>query len=283
MRIPRIEQLKRDPVLLEYVKHAVYCEKTGEPITTLTPIHALGEKRALVFELLADGFPQMAPDAAAAFALWIYNATVLLIQQDVYALFYELCKKVREAYAAAGDRKPAPKHLPFDLIWLTSTHGWDGSTIARPGRTYDGILLHATQDTPGENNPDAYHVSAGSREVVPGYLTQSYRDALAIFLEQKVASVRTLQPNRQFRKEAKRLGLPHEEAVRVLTLRRIERAGITLGAQETREYHCRWLVSGHLRNQWFPSRQQHELVWIDVYEKGPDGAPFKETVVHLNR
>jgi hypothetical protein len=31
----------------------------------------------------------------------------------------------------------------------------------------------------------------------------------------------------------------------------------------------RWLVSGHWRNQWLPSRTCHRLQWIHGYVKGP--------------
>lgn len=41
-----------------------------------------------------------------------------------------------------------------------------------------------------------------------------------------------------------------------------------------RTYQHRWLVRGHWRNAWYPSRQDHRPVWIDLHFKGPDGAPI---------
>ncbi|MFF7335395.1 hypothetical protein [Streptomyces sp. NPDC008150] len=40
-----------------------------------------------------------------------------------------------------------------------------------------------------------------------------------------------------------------------------------------RSYQYRWLVRGHWRNAWYPSRQAHRPVWISPHWKGPDGAP----------
>lgn len=39
-------------------------------------------------------------------------------------------------------------------------------------------------------------------------------------------------------------------------------------------YRHRWIVRGHWRNHWYPSRQAHRPIWIDSHVKGPDGAPI---------
>lgn len=36
----------------------------------------------------------------------------------------------------------------------------------------------------------------------------------------------------------------------------------------------RWIVSGHWRNQWFPSLKTHRQVWIGSYVKGPEDKPL---------
>lgn len=41
-----------------------------------------------------------------------------------------------------------------------------------------------------------------------------------------------------------------------------------------RAYQHRWIVRGHWRNHWYPSRQAHRPIWIDSHVKGPDGAPI---------
>jgi hypothetical protein len=60
--------------------------------------------------------------------------------------------------------------------------------------------------------------------------------------------------------------------VRVITLRRPTKPS---GSEETdREYHHQWIVRGHWRQQWYPSREVHRPVWIAPHVKGPEGAPL---------
>ena len=42
------------------------------------------------------------------------------------------------------------------------------------------------------------------------------------------------------------------------------------------EWQCKWLVRGHWRKQWCPSKEQHEMRWIAPYIKGPEDKPFRE-------
>lgn len=41
-----------------------------------------------------------------------------------------------------------------------------------------------------------------------------------------------------------------------------------------RRYHNRWITSGHWREQFYPSRDTHERIWIPEHIKGPEGAPL---------
>lgn len=72
--------------------------------------------------------------------------------------------------------------------------------------------------------------------------------------------------------------------VRFVAMRKSETRGISEG----RVFSSRWLVRGHLRNQWYPSMSSHKLIWVPPYVKGPDGAPMRaathtETVGHVVR
>ena len=48
------------------------------------------------------------------------------------------------------------------------------------------------------------------------------------------------------------------------------------------EYTCRWLVNGHLRNQWYPSEDRHHLIYIAPHIKGPEDAPLREPRATVN-
>lgn len=49
------------------------------------------------------------------------------------------------------------------------------------------------------------------------------------------------------------------------------------------EWKHRWLVTGHLRAQWYPSESAHHLIWIAPYMKGPEDAPLLEHVYKVAR
>ena len=52
---------------------------------------------------------------------------------------------------------------------------------------------------------------------------------------------------------------------------------------EGRRYHWQWMVSGHIRNQWYPSTEDHKLIWVQPYMKGPLGLPVKPRAYHVKR
>ncbi|MEW2810975.1 hypothetical protein AB0929_28390 [Streptomyces massasporeus] len=91
-----------------------------------------------------------------------------------------------------------------------------------------------------------------------------------LLMQQPLARIEDLEPDRATRKRLRRLG--HEPApVRLIGLRR-PRA--TAGQGEgSREYQHQWIVRGHWRQQWYPKRQVHRPVWIAPHIKGPEGAP----------
>lgn len=47
------------------------------------------------------------------------------------------------------------------------------------------------------------------------------------------------------------------------------------GSLGGREYQHRWVVRGHWRRQYYPSRGSHMPIWINPHIKGPEGAPLK--------
>lgn len=67
------------------------------------------------------------------------------------------------------------------------------------------------------------------------------------------------------------------EFIKVITLRRMEEArkhAIESGTKEI-DWQWQWTVTGHWRNQWYPSESTHKQVWIEAYVKGPEDKPLK--------
>jgi hypothetical protein len=71
---------------------------------------------------------------------------------------------------------------------------------------------------------------------------------------------------------------PEPGPVNVVRLRRASQSsGPQVDDSADSKYSTRWLVSGHLRNQWYPSLGRHKLIYIPPHMKGPEGAPLKNS------
>lgn len=91
------------------------------------------------------------------------------------------------------------------------------------------------------------------------------------------------QPGRHAEKRWSRLTGRSKKTVTVVRLRR--RHGQGLGESD-REWHHRWVVRGHWRQQpCGPGKKGVKAIWISPYIKGPDDAPFlmNEKVNYLVR
>jgi hypothetical protein len=67
-----------------------------------------------------------------------------------------------------------------------------------------------------------------------------------------------------------------DPAVRYIDLRRArtEPADRTDDTTPGRRYRHRWVVRGHWRNQYYPSRGDHRPIWIDPHFAGPEDKPL---------
>ena len=76
--------------------------------------------------------------------------------------------------------------------------------------------------------------------------------------------------------------------VRFVYLRSIESDGAENddcgnGSQSNRKYRLRWVVRGHIRNQWYASSKTHKLIYVPPYVKGPKDAPMIQNVGRVVR
>ena len=112
-------------------------------------------------------------------------------------------------------------------------------------------------------------------EVTPGNdewgIAPILRATWTIMQQSMSVSVRT-QIDRAERRRCARSGLTSD--VLVVRLRRRSLDGSTTEDGEPVPWSHRWLVSGHWRNQWLPSRACHRLQWIAGYVKGPENKPL---------
>lgn len=92
-----------------------------------------------------------------------------------------------------------------------------------------------------------------------------------VLMAQPIATVSDAHYDRAARRQMKRAGREPEQ-VRVIALRRA--LGANGDGDTDREYRHRWIVRGHWRQQWYPSRGVNRPIWIAPHIKGPDAAPL---------
>ncbi|MET7996796.1 hypothetical protein ABZU76_38560 [Amycolatopsis sp. NPDC005232] len=94
-----------------------------------------------------------------------------------------------------------------------------------------------------------------------------------LLMQQPVTDLSNVSVPRPARRRLQRAG--HEPSpVRLIQLRRPPSPRDAESSAAAQEYRHRWIVRGHWRQQWYPSRQVHRPVWIEPHVKGPSDAPL---------
>jgi hypothetical protein len=91
-------------------------------------------------------------------------------------------------------------------------------------------------------------------------------------MQQTLCVMHRTPGDRPERRRCARANLPQD--VLIVRLRRHSLDDPRDGGDESVPWSHRWLVSGHWRNQWLPSRACHRLQWISSYVKGPENKPL---------
>lgn len=210
-------------------------------------------------------------------------------------------ERVRVPIVAASWGPWNPGHWPNGGVWLTYYSPTDFDHMAhltermegRPPtpaemtrmRSMRGPLVWDNEcalcyggDLPASYKPGA---SFDATQNTTAPWIQSVRAAWLLMSQPNIAEVEERPQPRPVRRRAERAG--HGTGpIRLLHLRRTTRDHAASGDGETasREYTCRWMVRGHWRQQWYPSREVHRPVWINPHIKGPEDQPLKtgETV-----
>lgn len=190
--------------------------------------------------------------------------------------------------------QPASWHTFETGIGLGGTLEWNGRNFA--GSTADAVLVidrgtgmevlqfGAMEDTEtGEAVPAVLGGTLRYGAVYPDDFEGDWRNLatgvlmMFAFLASPFIPKQQMRASRAARREAKRNGFPErpEDLVTFIVLRRPEkRRHPSDESPNQTEWKHRWLVSGHLRAQWYPSEQAHRLIWIAPYLKGPEDAPM---------
>jgi len=109
---------------------------------------------------------------------------------------------------------------------------------------------------------------------------------LFAFMNQPFSAIQPRHLPRAQRRWLQREIGTEDPQVKVITLRRAQH---TNGQSEggSREWSSRWIVKGHWRSQYYPSKQKNSPLWIMPYMKGPQDKPLKGgnaiTLFHVTR
>lgn len=231
---------------------------------------------------------------AASMTLPDYDAAWAARPSD-YGLMWFGRRLVRESYYREGVRKSddigcvavrwRPRGDGFEVhgyvhIRDLAAHLAEVS-IVRPGTRDERInwTLNAAMGPGGTgawiNNDDPATIRRGDPIDPSQPLAAVVASAWLLMGQTMVTETRAAAIDPKIRREERRGGRP-DPTVTVIELRRSR--GETGGDHPGRDYHHRWMVSGHWRNQpWGTGRTQRRPVWISAYVKGPDDAPLLVT------
>lgn len=93
-------------------------------------------------------------------------------------------------------------------------------------------------------------------------------------MQQQIATRNRYRPDRNARREAKKLGMPDETTVVVVRLRREKSETPADHEPEPANYSHRFIRRGHWRNQPYPSEGIHRQIWINPTIVGDEQLPL---------
>jgi hypothetical protein len=145
--------------------------------------------------------------------------------------------------------------------------------------SHDGYLVPASRcnwefNTDDPVDPFAYDSS--------GAYLDSGRAIIAtwVLMQQSITQIERTRADRAERRRCARMALPSN--LTIIRLRRIEHPeSAEDDDSKLVPWSHRWLVSGHWRNQFYPSRSDNSPIWISPHVKGPQDKPLmlKERVM----
>lgn len=312
-----MDKIKKDPLTMDYARRQWQCLKSKTSFE-IGPIDGIAEKRCFAASLsLGHGKvfsfsknthswelnKEFACDEKKkremflGLSIMLMSAEVVFFEHNMMTLLNDVIMKFKSTYeeiAKSGQQLPQARKWPFPLAWVTTKTGINmecyisGDSSKKGSIGVDGMLLGQID---GFDDMTGYaHIYLSSDEDgINAYrqqTPQSFSDAFSFLLEEKIVRIEKKRPPNWQRKKAEQLGFRGDNYVNIISLRS------TLGTEHARlkkknesdlEYYHRWIVRGHLRNQFYPSKNCHEIIWIDPYAKGPEDKPFKEHVYNVIR
>jgi hypothetical protein len=104
------------------------------------------------------------------------------------------------------------------------------------------------------------------------------------FMEIELVSKQAVKLSRGYRRRLQREQRPLPN-ISTISLRRYaqDSSGKSSGLKD---WQCSWFVKGHWRKQWYPSKDEHQVIYIEPFVKGPKDKPLRpphESLYVVNR
>ncbi|WP_228916870.1 hypothetical protein [Streptomyces sp. DH20] len=182
------------------------------------------------------------------------------------------------AFMAKGDPRAGLRDLtpeevrrlrlrnPQPIVCMSS--GW------LPFGRVPGWLSSAPEDTSGMTLAELEDLarSSGRQEQAERALVVTW-----LLMGQTLAREEDVRPSKAAVKHLHRLDPKLLTSTRYVQLRHaktVPEQRAQTGEAGGKTYRHRWIVRGHWKNQWYPSRQAHRPIYVHPHIKGPDGAPL---------
>jgi hypothetical protein len=101
-----------------------------------------------------------------------------------------------------------------------------------------------------------------------------YTRALLYFIRSRITITSLKVPDRSTRRRAGRENFT-EKPINRVELRVVDYKYPNGNGNVDVEWSCRWIVRGHWRIQYYPSKKMYDLIWIMPFIKGPGDKPLK--------
>lgn len=147
-----------------------------------------------------------------------------------------------------------------------------------PAHGYEWCGLTPMEFTDMQGWPGGVSDGASSGDIDASIALERTILATWLLMGQTLSRSESMTAPRAARRRIERLDPVLDPTVRYIDLRRARTVPSDRPDDEVgtgaREYRHRWIVRGHWRNQYYPSRGDHRPIWIDPHFAGPDDKPL---------
>lgn len=255
-----VAQWKTDISMLAVATPFYWNAKTVELVTSISRDFNLDDIKATRHMLPTDHSWHWFAEDAPPFSVEVFELKQMHPVRAISVSWFDYSKGVT-----------GPDPFLGATVW---THLWGKNT----GPLVPVLWLTCDPNKPMSQVVDdsrlSYVGTLDERAQIETNLAKLFIAASSTFLRQKLLAVESVSPERHARKRVERRG-GRPMDIGVVHLRKLEPRAPKPGESAARDWKWQWTVGGHVRQQWYPSLNEHLPVWIHPYIKGDPEKPMK--------